>query len=253
MKTIYQFALAGLAVGLIVFGSIYIANYNSEDIREEIVELETDSSIVTSDAQKTASLVVQANGTIGNLELVSEENIREFDTTRDNIKVRMDALEKVSKALIPGSPLLSGREESNIKEYSNSSEYPILFKTENVKSGKPTNKRKITSFSESGPTSYDGVDVKVQFDSIMMSFTSPRDTSYDGTYTRIDNKETYDVTVTLAKSGDLWFVYDIENSENGLAQRFATWSGNSNSYSDNEKDEIVGEITTSFNENEGGE
>lgn len=247
MKTRYQVLIAILATVGIFSVAVFIAEFNSEEVRVDVPNLSSDSSIVTADASKTASLFIEANGTIGDLELVSSENIRDFDSIRDNINIRTRALEKVKEAIVPGSPLINGREENNIKEFSNNTEYPTLFKVSNVRVGKENNERTLTSYSEVGPTSYEGVDVNVEFESTMMTFTSPRDTTYDGTYERVDNKEHFDVKVTLAKSGDLWFVYDIENSESELSQRFATWSGNSKSHSDNSKDEIIGEITTNFN------
>lgn len=224
--------------------AVFIITYEPKK-KQKDVEISTNSEIVTTDPVKTASLYIAANGTMGELSEVNEETLATKEATNNNAHIRMTALAKVREATIPGSILITGKEENNIKQFINSLDNPRLYAIENVKATDSYNERKISIYSEIGPTEYEAVDVDVSFDSIIIMFTAPSDTSYDGTYTKIENRETYEVTATLVKSGDLWFMYDIKDSEHLLNERFATWSGVGSLTFDLENNEETGQIKIS--------
>lgn len=222
-------------------GAVFIVNYKPNKKKSK-VNYATDSEIVTTDPVKTATLYIKANGTMGDVKDVNVETLKTFEAMYQNKSRRINALDKVREATIPGSPLITGQEEDNIKVFINSFDDPRLYNIENIEASDYYNERKLAVYSEAGPIEYNAVDVDVAFDSIVTYFTAPSDTSYDGTFTQMENRETFDTTVTLVQSGDLWFMYDILNSEYDLNERFATWSGVGSPYINYEESEYVGEI-----------
>lgn len=238
-----QVAIAGLIMLLLFVGSYWIVTSTSNEPLEKIDLDGTDSEIVSTNPQQTAALFIQANGTMGDIEKdITIESLSDNSAVFTNIDRRMNTLSEVEKALVPGSPIINENERKHIENFTRALNYPVLYKVENIKVGKPKNERDIQVRSKEGTSTYNALDLNVSFESIRSVFMAPNDTSYDGTHTQVDNKENFDVTIVLAKSGELWFVYDVLDSEYLVNERFSTWSGISNSIIDFEKDESVGYI-----------
>ena len=239
-----QVAISGLIILLLFGGSYWIVTRDTSDERLKKINLDgSDSEIVSTDPQKTASLFIQANGTMGNIEDdITIDTLSDNSALFKNIDRRMNSLAEVEKALVPGSPIINENERKHIESYTRALNYPVLYKVENIKAGKPKNQRNIQVRSKTGTSTYNALELEVSFESTRTMFMAPSDTSYDGTHTQVDNKEEFVVTVVLAKSGELWFVYDVIDSEYLVNERFSTWSGISNSTIDFEKDESVGSI-----------
>lgn len=231
--------ISGAIVLLLVVSAVLIVNYKPKPTMKEIKVIETDSKIVSDDPQTTASLFTKANGTMGSLSEATTESLKTGELVFNNGERRKSAFIEVSKAIVPGSPLITDLELKNIERHINNIDVAVIFLAENIKVGKPANERRLSvSSEEEGLNEYDAVDVLVSFDSIKTTFMSAKDSSFDGTYTQVDNRETFnEVKITLVRSGELWFVYDIEDAEYLLNERFATWSG-------------IGPITTNFENNE---
>ena len=233
-----QLVIAVILVSVLLAGSYWIVNRDSN--KEKLSKVPLDGSIsdiISSDPVETAASFIKANGTMGNIEKdITFETLKNGTAIFENIDRRMIALSKVESAVVPGSPIINGSERKHIEIHSRNLIYPILYEVKNIKAGKPKNSREISVADSQGKATYQAVDIEVSFDSVMTTFTRAGDTSYDGTNTQTENKDQFDVTVTLAQSGDLWFVYDIENSEYLLNERFATWKG-------------IGPSTVKFSEN----
>lgn len=210
----------------------------------EMNDLKLSSEIASTDPMVTASNFIFANGTMGNVETdITQDKIKTNEAIFENEGRRLIALSKVKDALIPGSPLISGDEESHAKVFTRELNYPYIYKVDNVKVSEPGEVSMLKVFSEVGPSEYDSVELIVSFDSTRIHYLRAGDSSYDGTHTEISNVESFsDLKVTLAKSGDLWFVYDIEDAEVIVNERFATWSGVGSPTTDYSKDEETGEI-----------
>lgn len=227
----------------IVAGIYYFIFRESVETKEEIV-IEANSEVLSTDPKKTAANYIAANGNMGDIEEdLSEDKIITGEHLRDNGKRRLNALDKVSPATIPGSNLITGRERNKSIKFTDDSTFPLLYKVDNIYVSEPLNERNVTVSSEVGPVEYEAVDVLVSFDSIRYLLICPTDVSYDGTHELIENKETFsEIKTTLVRSGDFWFMYEIENSEELLNERFATWQGVSNISVDETKDKVVKEI-----------
>lgn len=243
-KTVIQVGIAiALVVGLMITAYI-IVSYEPDIKMIENKPHTSDSNIVTNDAQKTAALFVEANGNIGNTEKdITIKTLESGEAIENNSKRRLEAFYAVNRATIPGSPLIKDNQDSYIRKYTSKLNTPYTFKVENVSTSKPSKISKLIINTNSESTEYEAVDVYVSFDSIMTTFVCATDTSYDGTHTQMDNKAHFDkLKVTLVNSGDLWFVYDIENAEKVVNERFATWRGVSPSTIDYRISESVGVI-----------
>lgn len=223
-KINWQIVIAVLTSIMLFAGAVFIITYkpNKKMITNEY---SSTSEIVTTDPIKTAVLYIKANGTIGDHNKITDETLNNYDIIIENTQNRIKSLNNVKEATIPGSPLINGSEESNIKKHTNDTQELMFYYIDNIKTSDKYNEGKLSVFTETGPVEYESVNVDVEFDSILKYFTAPSDTSYDGTYSVIENKENFKTVVTLVKSGDLWFVYDILNSELDMNARFATWSG----------------------------
>jgi len=241
-KDIIYFVIAILSVSIIGLVSFIILNEDDSVKMNEVEHFEVDSDILSTDPKKTTYNYIKTNGTMGNLEKdVTEEKFKTNEIIFENSSRRLISLEKVKKATIDGSPLITGKEEKNIDEFANSLNFPFFYRVDNFKISEPEEEKKLKVYSENGPSEYDSISLFVSFDSFMIRYMRPTDTSYDGTHTEITNKETFEnVKVTLVKSGDLWFVYDIENAEKLINERFSTWNGDSPSTIDYSKDEETG-------------
>lgn len=210
----------------------------------EMKDLKLSSEIVSTDPMVTASNFIFANGTMGDVETdITQDKLRTNEAVFENEGRRLIALSRVKEALIPGSPLIRGDEESHAKIFTRELNYPYIYKVDNVKVSEPSEISMLKVFSETGPSEYESVELFVSFDSTRIHYLRAGDSSYDGTHTEISNVESFsDIKMTLAKSGDLWFVYDIEDAEVIVNERFATWSGVGRSTVDYSKNEETGEI-----------
>lgn len=243
-EDIKRYGLAGVIVLALLVGVFLIFGLQDKGEALNTPAITTSSEIVTTDPQLTTSLFVTANGTMGDKEHeVSGDTLFNQVAMNGNRDRRLKSYRKVKEAVIPGGPILNGNEEHNIDKHTKGLTVPVFYEIDNLKTSEPINERKVEVQSNEGTYKYRAVDVLVSFDSTKIYYDRVRDISWDGTYSQIENKETYtDVKVTLVQSGDLWFVYDIENSEHELNARFATWSGVSKEEYDYTKDKVVKSI-----------
>lgn len=240
-----------VAMLLAIVAGIYFFIFRDNIQTKEEIAIEANSDILSTDPKETAANYIAANGNMGDIEEdLSEDKILTGEHLRDNERRRLNALDKVEAATIPGSSLITGREKNKSIKFAEDSAFPMLYNIDNIYVSEPLNERKITVMSEVGPVEYEAVDVLVSFDSMKYMLICPTDVSYDGTHELVGNKETFEeMKTTLVKSGDVWFMYEINDSENLLNERFATWQGVSNVSVDETKDEIIKEISVEIDTN----
>lgn len=215
-----------IATGIIVIMGIILYVIFSENDEKEEVELSVDlnSEIASEDPRESAANFIKSAGTIGDYEGLTDEQVSKGEM-KSSSEMREEALDRVEDVIIPDGPLLSGRERDFIRE--DNSQFPVFYQVEDVKVGEPYEESTITVNHDGvGAVEYDSIKVDVDFKSIETLFSWPTDASF----TPIVSEEmSYDehenVVVHLAKSGDLWFIYDVEDSEYELNARLATWSG----------------------------
>lgn len=241
-KEIIQVILAGILSLSLMAGAYFLVTYKPTVKMNEVEDLGLTSDLASTDPRETTSRVIRVNGTMGNIEKdITQDSMKTHEATYQNGNRRLVSLARVKKVIVPGSPLINGKEESNAKSYADTLMSPYLYEVSNIKVSEPSNPGKLVVYSETGPVEYESIEVLASFDSKKTSYDCARDTSYDGTHTQIDNIESYEnIKVVLVKSGELWFIYDIEDSEYIINERFATWSGISTPTVNFDKDEEVG-------------
>lgn len=221
---IKQVVLSIIMVIVLLGGSFIIVKYRPSPNKNK-VNIELSSELVSTDAKVSAANFITAAGTMGDVDRLTIDVIEE-EGYGDKIDRRLAALVKVEDAMVPGSPLVDGNEKRVNKNFANEQIYPTFFAIKNVKASEPVNVGKITSFDDSGNVEYDAVEVYIGFDSVMTTFEIPQDGSGDGSIKKVEKSDNFDnVKVTLVKSGELWFIYDVEESETLLNVRLSTWSG----------------------------
>lgn len=219
-----------IAVGMLAFVfliTLLIVNYE-KPINKETVDLGLSSDIVSTDPKVSASNFIMHNGTIGDLSEVNQAYFEKNFTTVTNADRRMESFMKVKDAIMPDSPIISGREESAIE--TQTTDFPIYYEIRDMRVGEPEESEPLIIYHDvEGPIEYESVDVKVDFTSAQNTFYWPTDASGDSIITQMEATDTFeDVIVTLVKSGDLWFIYDVEEIEYKLNIRMSTWSGRGN-------------------------
>lgn len=215
------------AVGMLAFVvgiTFYVVNFEKSTTKET-VDLNLSSDIVSTDPKISAANFITHNGTIGDLKEVDQEYFNNFSTMSTNVERRMATFEKVKDAVVPDSPIITGREEDTIKNQL--VEFPIYYEIRDLKVSEPSDvKPLVVHHHGTGPAEYDSVEVYVDFTSAENTFYWPTDASGDGMITQMEAVDSFeDVKVTLVKSGDLWFIYDVEDIEYLLNIRMSTWSG----------------------------
>lgn len=220
---VIKMIMAILMLALVIGATLFIVNFE-KTTDKEIVELDLSSDIVSTDPKVSAANFINHNGTIGDLSEVDQEYFDNFSEAANDEK-RMASFNKVKDAIIPDSPMINGREEDTIKNQT--VEFPIYYEVRDLKVSEPSNVKPLIIHHDGiGPIEYESVDVKVDFTSAESTFYWPTDASGDGMITQMEAVDYFeDVKVTLVKSGDLWFIYDVEDSEYLLNIRMATWSG----------------------------
>lgn len=214
-----------LMLGIIIVVTFFIINYDNTTSKEKIdLSLDLNSEIVSTDPKISAANFIKYNGTMGDIQKV-DENYFGPQNLETNADRRIASLEKVKDAIIPDSPIISGRELENAKNQL--MDFPVFYTIENVSASEPSEiKPLIIEHDEIGSTQYESVDVLIDFTSIQDTFYWPTDVTGDSIITQERAKDEFkDVKVTLVKSGDSWFIYDVEDIEYKLNVRMSTWSG----------------------------
>jgi len=226
-KGLIQIIISSVIVITLLALAYFIVVYEPPLKMMEIDNIDINSDILSTNPSETAYKFIKANGTMGNVEKdITQETMKTNEAIFENAHRRQIALSKVKDAIIPGSPLIDGKEEGHIKIFASDLDAPYIYEISNMRVSEPSKLERLTVYSEVGPTEYDSTEVFVSFDSTRITYNSAKDTSYDGTHVQISNTENYEeIKVTLVQIGELWFVYDVENAENLINERFATWSG----------------------------
>lgn len=243
-KGLIQIIISSVIVITLLTLAYFIVIYEPSLKMMEIDNIDINSDILSTNPSETAYKFIKVNGTMGNVEKdITQETMKTNESIFENAYRRQIALSKVKDAIIPGSPLIDGKEEGYIKIFVSDLDVPYIYEISNVRVSEPSKLEKLTVYSETGPTEYDSTEVLVSFDSTRITYNSAKDTSYDGTHVQISNTENYEeIKVTLVQVGELWFVYDVEDAEKLMSERFATWSGIHPSNIDYSKNVETGEF-----------
>lgn len=244
-KPIYQILISIVLVIALLGGAYFIVAYQRTPPKTPVDNnLNPNLEIVSTDARTTAIKLIEINGTMGNVERdITQESMESNEATYANGTRRLKSLNKIKNAVVPGNKLIIGNESDNIENFVNNLDYPFLYETSNVVASEPSKPEKLMVFSDSGNVEYDSVKVLVDFESTRIHYTCPKDVTYAGIHKQISNIESFEnIEVVLVKVEDLWFVYDITDSEKIVNERFATWSGAGVSIIDYEKNKETGEF-----------
>lgn len=212
-----------LLLGGIIALTLFIVNFDA-DKKEEIKPDLLSSDLVSTDPKISAANFIKANGTMGDLTEINQEY---FKTVQEetNSDRRRKAFEKVKDAIVPDSPLLNERIENAI--LNDNLEFLRFYEVDNLKVSEPSEiSPLIINHDVSGPVQYDSVSVYVDFESSQHTFYWPTDADSESIITQMKTTDKFeDVKVTLVKSGELWFIYDVEDSEYLLNSKMSTWQG----------------------------
>lgn len=220
-QTIAALGLLGLAITV----SLIIVNWDPEKKKDvENVGLELSSEIVSTDPKVSATNFIMGNGNIGDVKQINEDYFSELQPETNGDR-RQEAYDKIKDAIIPDSPLLSERIQEVIKN--DTVEFMNFYEISDLKVGNPSDPYPLViSHDTLGNIQYEAVDVLVDFTSFFHGFYWPTDTDGEPVITHKRSSDSFqDVKITLVKSGDLWFIYDVEDSEYLLNARMATWHG----------------------------
>lgn len=219
-------AISLFMLGIVIVATLFIVNYDKSDNKKAPVDLKLDlkSSLVSKDPRISAANFLKANGTIGDVSKVNKEFFGQ-KVIETNAERRINAFKKVKDAIVPDSPIITGREIENAK--TQSQDFPIFYTIDKIKVGEPSEvKPLVIEHDGIGSTEYDSVEVLADFVSYQDTFYWPTDVTGDSIITQERAKDEFkDVKITLVKSGELWFIYDVEDIEYNLNVRMATWSG----------------------------
>ena len=226
-KQLIQIIISSLIVIALFALAYFVIIYEPPLKLVEIDNIDINSDILSTDPLETSYKIIKVNGTMGNIEKeITQETMETNEATFENTYRRQLALSKTKVAIIPGSPLINGEEEGYIKIFTSDLDAPYIYEIDNIKLSEPMKYEKLTVYSETGPTEYNSTEVLASFDSTRITYSSAKDSSYDGTYKQIRNTENYEnIKITLVQVGELWFIYDVEDAEKIINERFATWSG----------------------------
>lgn len=214
------------AIGIvgIIFAVTFLVT-NLDFAKKEEFSIETKKSdLVSKDPKITAANFIVANGTIGNLEEKTEQQIIGGEINL-NPEMRLEALDIAKTAIINDSPIITGREiEASLRK---DGLFPNFYSIRDLKVSEPYSpKTLVINHDEIGQVEYDSVKVNVDFKSVETTLAWPTDVHLNA---KITQKEVVDsfknIAVELVKDGDLWYVYDVEDMEYALNVRMATWSG----------------------------
>lgn len=244
-KPIVQIIISIVLVILLILGAYFIVMRKPINNKNQIDNISTNSNIVSTDPKVSAAKFIEANGAMGSVEIdITQDSMKTNEATYMNGTRRLTSLAKVEQAVVPGNKLIIGNERDNLKRFVGNLDYPFLYKIDNISVSEPSNPAKLTVYSESNAIEYQSVKVFVDFESTRIHYTCPKDVTYAGIHTQFSNTEKFkDIEVILVQSGELWFVYDIVNSEQLINERFATWSGAGVSTIDYDKNKETGIFT----------
>lgn len=212
-------------LALVIVATLFIVNYDNSDVKKTVNEpLKMSSDIVSTDPKVSAANFIKANGTIGDISKVNKEYFG-LKNTETNSQRRIEAYKKVRDAIVPNSPIITGKEIENAQIQS--SDFPTFYTIDKLKVGEPSGITPLTiSHDDAGTTEYKSVEVLVDFTSYQDTFYWPTDVTGDSIITQERAKDDFsNVKITLVQSGDLWFIYNVEDIEYSLNVRMATWSG----------------------------
>lgn len=224
MNTNIKNALIAILIMSIIGVVIYFMFSEKETKQEIELKLDLNSDIVSKEPRESAANFITAAGTIGDYESLTEKKISR-GLFKTNSEMREESFNKAKDSIIPDGPLLTGREIDFIRE--DNAQFPLFYRIEDLKVGKPYDEGTMTVNHDGiGAVEYETVKVNVDFKSIETAFYWSTDVSLDGYVSEEESSDNHEnVVVVLAKSGDLWFIYDVEDSEYELNARLATWSG----------------------------
>lgn len=245
-SNVIKMIIAALMLASVMGIALFIVNYEKTTDKES-VDLNLSSDIVSTDPKVSAANFITQNGTIGNLSEVDQAYFDRKFTSETNADRRMASFEKVRDAIVPDSPIITGREEDAIKNQT--VDFPVFYEVRDLKVSEPSNvKPLVIHHNQIGPVEYESVDVYVDFTSAENTFYWPTDASEDNKsiITQMEAVDHFeDVKVTLVKSGDLWFIYDVEDIEYLLNVRMSTWSGRGNNDMSTEQ-EVINEYELDY-------
>lgn len=218
-------AILSIVLLSIVIASVLLFLFFTKEKKETYnIDFKMNSSLVSENPMQTAANFIKFNGTMGDLSEINQD-VLNSGKLESNSERRKKAYDTVKSVIIKDSPLLSSRTEETIKL--DNVEFYTFYETSNIEVSRPTNETKITiNHANTGPANYDKVDVKVSFTSSKHTFMWPTDAINEGVIQEYKTTEDFsDILVTLVKKDNLWYVYDMPDSESVLNVRMSTWQG----------------------------
>lgn len=216
------FAIAILVgIGAALF---LIFNVDNKNDKVEIEVKGKNSNLVSKDPKESAANFIMANGSIGNLEELSEKDLTSGNL-QETVEMRLQTLDKVKDAIVDDSPIISGDEEE--ASWLRDGLFPVYYSIRNLKVGEPYGKKKVRiEHNQIGSVEYNSIKVNVDFDSVETVFTWPTDLQLKAVLTRLESTDSFkNVAIELVEIDGLWYIYDVENIEYLLNVRMATWDG----------------------------
>lgn len=241
MQMIVAVGMLAATVGI----TMMIVNFDKDGKDKVDVELDLESDIVSTDPKVSASNFIKFNGTMGDISQINQEYFSTYQEETNSDR-RMNAYTKVKDAILPDSPLLSGRTLKTIER--DTLDFLVFYEITNMKASNPSKVYPlVVNHDENGEIQYEAVDVFLDFTSSQHTFYWPTDMGSDSIITQMKASDDFsNVKVTLVKSGDLWFVYNVEDSEHLLNVRMSTWQGKGKDTVSTDRD-LVNEFEMDYN------
>lgn len=224
--------IAGVIVSVLIGVSYLIFSgmfFSTSKPQEEVKINIHDTSIVSTTPQETLAKFIYQAGTMGDIAVeATSANLKSGFANQYNGERRVKSYDKVSTALVDGSPMKEPNARKFSLDYGKILANPVFYEVneDSLKVSEPYNERNLSIVSTSGRHDYNAVDVTFSFDSRKVTFDRVKDASWDGTYTRVDNLEQFsNLVATLVQIDDYWYVYEVDNAEKLINARFSTWQG----------------------------
>lgn len=249
-KTIKNIVISTFLIVGIIAITIFIMTYEKNELKQEEVIIELSSDLVSTDPKVSASNFIIRNGTMGDVENdINGDSLINSEAGLLSVKGRYEALKVLKEAVVPGNLIITGEEDKYIDKLATPDCIPTFHQIRDLKVSEPGKTGKLVVYSDNGNIEYTYTDVYVDFNSAKIWYQWGRDADWDGNVMEIENVEKFEnIKVTLVQSGELWFIYNIEDAEKKLNSRFATWNGKTEE-SYGPEDTFVRTIQTNFLDN----
>lgn len=213
---------AVLVLALISLG-VWFFVFKETPKKVDVVKYNQTNSLVSNDYREVVSRFIEKAGTMGTFKDV--ETLKQTNDVYQNKQRRKESYYYVKGMIIDGSKLKDNGQDSYID---NSVEFQHKFykvNKETINVSNPIKEYKTKVKSTQGEFEFESIDVLVDFDSNLITYRRPTDSSYDGTFFPSNNfVKVRELSITLINNDGYWYISQINNPDK-VGDRLSVWDG----------------------------